>query len=170
MEVWKDIPGYEGRYQVSNLGNVRRANGKLMRFDWGNKEHPRVYLYDGFGGRKRYLVYQLEMLAFVGPKPDGMIVRHLNDNPRDNRLCNLAYGTYGDNARDAVRNGRNKCSNKRKCPSGHSYDTYGRLDDYGHRHCIICDRAYAYHRLHPSEDIDALKDEYARKFEEEQNG
>jgi hypothetical protein len=42
----------------------------------------------------------------VGPRPDGLIARHLNDDSLDNRRENLAWGTWGDNARDAVRNGR----------------------------------------------------------------
>jgi hypothetical protein len=40
------------------------------------------------------------LLAFVGPRPDGALGRHLNDRPADNRVENLAWGSYADNAAD----------------------------------------------------------------------
>jgi len=52
------------------------------------------------------------MLAFFGPPPKGIQVRHLNGNPKDNRLENLAYGTRSDNAKDAIRHGTGACSRK----------------------------------------------------------
>lgn len=47
----------------------------------------------------------LVMLAFVGPRPDGLDVCHGNGNPADNRLENLRYGTRSENMRDALRHG-----------------------------------------------------------------
>jgi hypothetical protein len=46
------------------------------------------------------------LLAFVGPRPDGAVGRHFNDDPVDNRPENLAWGTRLDNAADRLRNGR----------------------------------------------------------------
>jgi len=59
------------------------------------------------GSGKSRLVSQLMADAFLPPKsPTDTVVRHLNDNPADNRAVNLARGTYSDNLNDAFRNGR----------------------------------------------------------------
>lgn len=50
-------------------------------------------------------IHRLLLLAFVGPKPDGLVTRHLNGNPLDNRLENLCYGTYAENRADAKSHG-----------------------------------------------------------------
>ena len=50
-------------------------------------------------------VHRLVLEAFVGPCPPGCETRHLNGNPADNRLCNLAWGTHRENAADKVRHG-----------------------------------------------------------------
>ena len=110
MEIWKNIPGYEGRYQVSNLGAVRSLDhpvrvvargteatrlspGKLLRPGKMNSGHVTVAL--GKGNSR--CVHQLVLEAFVGPRPKGHEVLHLNHNPSDNRLANLKYGTRSEN-------------------------------------------------------------------------
>lgn len=113
MEIWKDIPGHEGRYQVSDLGNVRsvdhrvrlvtrqagettrRVPGKLLRPGPSRSGHLSVAI--GKGNSR--MVHQLVMLAFVGPCPARHEVLHLNHNPADNRLVNLRYGTRSENLR-----------------------------------------------------------------------
>jgi hypothetical protein len=50
-------------------------------------------------------VHQLVLEAFVGSRPEGMVCRHLNGVPTDNRVENLAWGTYGENNADIVRHG-----------------------------------------------------------------
>lgn len=50
-------------------------------------------------------VHVLVLTAFIGPRPAGMVSRHLNDIPTDNRLENLAWGTQKDNLEDSRRNG-----------------------------------------------------------------
>ncbi len=51
------------------------------------------------------LVHQLVLLTFVGERPKNKISRHLNGDPTDSRLTNLAYGTYSQNNYDAVKHG-----------------------------------------------------------------
>lgn len=112
-ETWKDIPGFEGRYQVSDLGRVRsldrewtqmskhgtpyvhRKSGQLLRPGPSTAGHLTVAL----GKGKSRLVHQCVLLAFVGPRPGGADSLHLNGDETDNRLENLAWGSRGDNGR-----------------------------------------------------------------------
>lgn len=124
-EVWKDIPGYEGTYQVSSLGRVRsldrvvkgkchftgelfdrRIKGRVLRpGKYCKAGHVSVTLGRNTTGRP---VHDLVMLAFVGPTPEGKEVCHNNGDPTDNRLCNLRYDTRRENILDVYRkpNGR----------------------------------------------------------------
>lgn len=110
-EEWKDIPGYEGLYQVSNLGRVRSLDRKYSKGKdrkivldaWG---YPQVGLYKGSSG-KTFHVHRLVLLAFIGPCPKGMETRHFPDPDRtNNRLDNLSWGTRLENAKDAKEQGR----------------------------------------------------------------
>lgn len=109
LEQWRDIPGYEGIYQVSDLGNVRA----LDRLGKDGRRLPAKALTpcdDGKGYRaicipyngkyKSFFVHALVMAAFVGPRPEGCHVCHNNGIPSDNRLCNLRYDTPQANERD----------------------------------------------------------------------
>jgi hypothetical protein len=119
-EAWKDIPGYEEYYQVSNLGRVR-SKDRIVRHNCGGEKRVKgqimsqlltpngrfqVFLYRG-GKRKICLVHRLVLLAFVGECPKNMEVRHLNSISTDNRLSNLAYGTHSENVIDTINLGRN---------------------------------------------------------------
>ena len=122
MEIWKDIPGHEGRYQVSNLGRVRsldryvkgrsRNGSEFKRLSPGKILSPAPYCKTGhlslpLGRRTNgQPVHRLVLLAFVGPCPEGMEVRHLNGDPTDNRLSNLKYGTRTENIIDVYRQGK----------------------------------------------------------------
>lgn len=118
-EIWKDIPGYEGAYQVSSLGRVRsldryvevtsslgnsfttRRKGKLL-----SPGHTRNYSYVNlYPGARVWLVHRLVALAFFGPCPEGCEVRHLDGDERNNVVWNLAYGTHVANEADKLKHG-----------------------------------------------------------------
>lgn len=113
-ETWKDIPGYEGLYSVSDQGRVKSL-ARLVRSGTATRSvrervrhitHPgdtysRIRLSGGAKGTATKLVHQLVMLAFVGPLPEGEVTRHLNSTKTDNRLINLCYGTQAENMQDA---------------------------------------------------------------------
>ena len=117
MEVWKDIPGYEGKYQASTEGRIR----SLDRMIRGRSPYSKSYYYRPMKGRILrpgrvcknghvsvvlehggigQPVHQLIMKTFVGDPPEGMEVLHNNGDPTDNRLENLRYGTRTANILD----------------------------------------------------------------------
>lgn len=112
-EVWKDIPGYEGSYQVSTLGRVkslprvvqipgygtRTLSEKMLRLSRCTSGHLYVNLRKD-GSTHHSEIHRLVMLAFVGPCPPGMEVCHNDSNPANNRLDNLRYDTHLNNQID----------------------------------------------------------------------
>lgn len=105
MENWKPIPGYEGRYEVSDLGNVksfkRSSSGHLLRPGRMSAGHLSVAL----GRNNSHCVHKLVLLAFVGPAPVKHECLHINGTPSDNRLVNLRWGTRSENMKDAYAHG-----------------------------------------------------------------
>lgn len=106
-EIWKAIPGYEGIYEVSDQGNVRRLAGRRIGGAW-IKAHPMKltkmkigYLMVGLWNvvQTKRTVHSLVAEVFLGPLQDGHTVNHLNGVKTDNRLENLEYCTRGDNIR-----------------------------------------------------------------------
>lgn len=101
-EVWKDVLGYEGGYQVSNLGNVKslRFNKeKILKPNVGSHGYLYVILYNK-GKVKNIRVHQLVAMAFLNHTPDGyngLIVDHIDNNPLNNRLYNLQLVTARHN-------------------------------------------------------------------------
>jgi hypothetical protein len=101
-EQWRNIPGHEGAYQVSDRGRVRsflrgHSNGRLLRPGRMASGHVSVVLGRQCGSRT---VHSLVMEAFVGPRPAGLEVRHLDGNPSNNLLSNLEYATRSRNMQD----------------------------------------------------------------------
>jgi len=149
-ERWLPIPGYEGRYDVSDLGRVRSW------LAWRTLPVPHVlaalnsshgYLSVGLvrdGQATTKEIHALVMLAFSGERLDGLEVRHLDGNSRNNVATNLAYGTRSENTLDKVRHGTHNNTIKTHCPHGHPYDEVNTLYRTGRkvgRVCLTCKRA-----------------------------
>ena len=127
-ETWKPIPGYTG-YEASDRGRIR--SHRLWRGSTGprilkslddGRGYPAVFPTPDDGKRRIRPIHQLMMLAFAGPRPEGMEARHLNDIKTDNRWPeNLAWGTHRENLQDMVRNGHSNVA-KTHCPQGHAYE------------------------------------------------
>lgn len=163
-ERWIAVPGYEGRYEVSDGGRVRsiiRAPRLKNPSPKGRGGYVRVRLSDksATGKMTDHLVHRLVMRAFVGPCPDGMVVCHNNGSSDDNRLANLRYDTPAENTRDIIRHGRNPYANATHCPKGHPYDDVNtRITPKGHRRCRACHRSWESARYR-----DGRKPDYRRK-------
>ena len=98
-EVWRPIPNFGG-YEVSDLGRVRSFRmGKVKLLLSKDRINLRK-------NGKTYYTYVCCLVAFtfIGPKPKGQMVRHLDDIRSNNKLKNISYGTMQDNADDARRN------------------------------------------------------------------
>jgi hypothetical protein len=100
-ENWKDIPGYDGIYSVSDLGNVksiRTAKNRMLKQFRSKRKYYSVCLYRN-SKIKRYSVHQLVAMAFLNHVPNGnrMVVDHINGKHEDNRLCNLQILSHSEN-------------------------------------------------------------------------
>ena len=109
-EIWKDVPGYEGHYQVSNLGRVkslprtffgRTYRGKILSPTIARNYHH--VLFSVNSNKKTLKVHRLVALAFLGESD--LQVNHKNGIKTDNRLENLEYCTQSENMNHAVEMG-----------------------------------------------------------------
>lgn len=115
-ERWLPVVGYEGLYEVSDLGRIQslprtRLNkgsysGKIMSPGWITNGRFQITLSNLHGIKKMHLLHRLVLQSFVGPCPDGMDCCHNDGNPGNNKVGNLRWDTKSENSRDVVRHGR----------------------------------------------------------------
>jgi CO dehydrogenase/acetyl-CoA synthase alpha subunit len=121
MEIWKDIPGFEGRYQVSDQGRVkslpfmqryllrngqeafRRTGARILAQQLINSGYSLAHLHLD-NARTALTVHSLVAQAFL-PGPPGETVNHKNGVKTDNRASNLEWTTYSENHLHAVATG-----------------------------------------------------------------
>lgn len=146
-EEWRDIPGWEGRYQVSDHGRVRSTRTlvdgtvttRMLKQRPGKKGgHRRVALCRD-SDCKDYRVHCLVLETFVGPRPTGYDGCHWDDDPANNHLSNLRWATHRDNMLDRVRNGKHNWARETHCIHGHPFSGPNmRIDTEGSRRCRSC--------------------------------
>lgn len=125
-EIWREIPGYERLYEVSDQGRVRsldrlvtcgygsqrRARGRLRKLVSATRKDTVAYLTITLSkdGRTvlRY-VHRLVAAAFLGQCPAGLEVCHGPLGTLNNSVANLRYGTHGSNELDKQRDGTSRC-------------------------------------------------------------
>lgn len=121
-EIWKDVNGYEGLYQVSNLGRVKSLEHldsigrKKKEKNMSTQEvsgYLRVWLSKG-DNRKGYLVHRLVAKAFIPNICNKREVNHKDGNKQNNNANNLEWVTSSENQLHAYKSGLDKPSIKRR--------------------------------------------------------
>lgn len=110
LEIWKDVIWYEGKYEVSNFGNVMSLNykrtwkQKLLIPSTNSTWYKMVKLYSN--NLQKYIpVHRLVVLAFIENTFNKQTVNHINWIKKDNRIENLEWMTYSENTLHAFRTG-----------------------------------------------------------------
>jgi hypothetical protein len=102
MEIWKEIPGYEDLYEVSNLGNVNGLKRNKLKEQSINTWGYKIVTLSKNCKTKTLRVHQLVAMAFLNHKPNGtqkIVVDHINDIKTDNRVENLHLVTQRFNSK-----------------------------------------------------------------------
>ena len=127
MEIWRDVEGYEGLYQVSNYGRVKSLEREIVYKD-GRKKMLQERILHIFlnelgyyhvmlsknGTPKRYKVHRLVAKAFI-PNPSNLpIINHKDENPKNNNTENLEWcdQKYNVNYGTAIERGKLKQQNR----------------------------------------------------------
>ena len=111
IEIWKNINGYNGKYQISNLGRIRDTNyrntnkikiRKILINNWG---YQYVKITEN-GKIIHYFIHRLVYETFIGKIPDNMQVNHIDEDKTNNSLSNLNLLSPKDNSNYGTRNKR----------------------------------------------------------------
>lgn len=127
-EIWKDIKGYDGLYQISNLGNVKKIKNKKYNINKKEVEEKEINKYisigkhklgykyvkltDKNGIRKNLFLHRIIAETFVENPNNFNIINHKDGDKSNNNINNLEWTTQKDNVNHAWKNGL--CENVRK--------------------------------------------------------
>lgn len=126
MEIYKDIKGYEGRFQVSNYGNVKAVkriiNNKynvnrviediVLKPSICNGGYYFVSLTDSNGIKKRIRIHRLVADNFLSNIDSKIDVNHIDGNKKNNHVSNLEWITRSENIKHAYKNNLRKPNKK----------------------------------------------------------
>lgn len=107
MEIWKDVPDYEGHYQVSSLGRVKSLkrlsfSGRVLKekiLKPANTNNYKKVVLSKNDNRKQFYIHQLVAMAFLGHSPNGhsLVVDHVDGDTSNNSANNLQIVTQRKN-------------------------------------------------------------------------
>ena len=192
-EEWRPVVGYEGLYEVSNLGRVRsldrydRMNrfceGRILKLSADRLGYLRAQLYSS-SKRKSFLVHRLVAQAFI-PNPDNLPqVNHRDENPSNDNVDNLEwcdgkynvnYGTRVDRIRDIrLKNGTYTGLSKEEYRKKRYQEKKDKINErrreyYRENREKICERQKEYNHKNREKINERQKEYYLKKKEEIQN-
>ena len=129
-EVFKDIPGYEGLYQVGNYGTVRSIRFRNNQTSFHRikvmnpVDHGNGYVYVTLSKnnkRKNFYVHRLVATAFLDPIPGKPFINHKDFNKRNNTVNNLEWCTQKENVNYSIKQMMHPRKNARLPKTGHKY-------------------------------------------------
>jgi hypothetical protein len=148
-EEWRPVVGYEGLYEVSNLGrarsldrlvasgygSTRQAVGRLLKPMTDSHGYIYVTLSSNAVATRGH-IHLMVLQAFVGPRPEGLVACHYDDDKSNNTLQNLRWDTQAANIFDQFRNNgrRQAVLSSAHCFHGHEL-TEGNIKSNGKYHC-----------------------------------
>lgn len=105
-KIWKDVPGYEGKYKISEDGDLYSFHSdRILKPTYAGTGYP----YKRYTLKRRPQIreyaHRLVCLAFHGPAPAGMECRHLDGDSENNHYTNLCWGTHSENFQDTIKHG-----------------------------------------------------------------
>jgi hypothetical protein len=179
-DVWRAVIGYEGLYEVCDLGRVRSLDRTVPKRNGGSQRHhgkvlkPRIDR-DGYfrvtlcrhGRHKQYGIHQLVLATFRGPCPTGHEGCHNDGDPGHNWLHNLRYDTKRNNNLDTVRHGTHQKSQRTACPRRHPLappNLHPGDLRRGRRKCLACDRAHTHLRDLRAKGLDGDLQEVSDRY------
>lgn len=136
--LWKDIKGYEGLYQVSNLGNIKSMPrtivtnnrfGKMTKYTKSREIKPHLNKKTGYyqvhlsknKKTKMFLLHRLVAETFIPNMDNKPQINHINANKTDNRIENLEWCTSSENIKHAFANNLSHSNFKVQCGSKHHF-------------------------------------------------
>lgn len=159
MSEWRDIPGWEGVYQVSRGGQVRSLDRRVARSDgWTQYVRGKILeqslTRDGYwrvslwskGKSTQGRIHRLLAQTFLADTYfDGAVVCHNDGSRTNNAIENLRWGSLADNAQDRLQHGNHPTAHRTHCSAGHEYTPENlRVAQLRHggsaRQCRACDR------------------------------
>jgi hypothetical protein len=151
-ETWKDVVGYEGLYQVSDLGRIKSLpkyhykDERILRPTLNKRDKRYTVLLTKDGEHKRIFVHRIVALSFVNnPNPERFTeINHKDENPRNNNASNLEwcdrwYNMHYNNLQDRISRGRKRIKATSKDGDVIIFNSLKEADKRGYSRRIIAD-------------------------------
>ena len=153
MELWKDIEGYEGLYQVSNLGRIRSTEhidrlGRLKpstirKVHDNGRGYLKVLLKEN-SKQKNFLVHRLVAIAFLEKPQNKDYINHKDGNKQNNRVDNLEWCNRSENMKHSYSLGLSKI---RKCENANWHKLTQKEVDYIRKNAKPYDSVFSYEQF-----------------------